>query len=75
MKAICIEHDGVFTLKAGSIISPYELLGLSKKMKLKRDSANIKDNILQEDVDFESLYHAACFVIGTNASDKWFVLQ
>ena len=73
--AICEEYNsGVFIVKAGSIISPYELKGLSKRMKEIRDNAPIdRNHVLLEDMSFNSLYDAACFVIGTNANEKWFV--
>ena len=32
--ATCIEDNGAFVVKAGSIISPYKLIGLSKRMAL-----------------------------------------
>lgn len=32
--ATCIEDNGAFVVKAGSIFSPYELIGLSKRMAL-----------------------------------------
>ena len=73
IEATCIEDNGRFILKKGSIISPYELNGLSKRMKKIRETAPIGENhLLKEDMTFDSLYDAACFVIGTNASDKWF---
>ena len=73
--ATCTEDDGVFIVKAGSVISPYELKGLSKRMRTIRADASIdSENILLEDIAFESLYDAACFVIGTNANDGWFKL-
>lgn len=75
IEATCIEDNGVFIVKAASIISPYELTGLSKRMKQIRKKASISgDNVLLEDVILDSLYDAACFVIGTNASGDWFKL-
>ena len=71
--ATCIEDNGVFIVKAGSIISPFELKGLSKRMKTIRDAAHINENnVLLEDVSFNSRYDATCFVLGTNASENWF---
>lgn len=76
MNATCIEDDGRFILKAGSTVSPYELKGLSKRIKAMRDSAEYDSNhAIIRDIEFDSLYDAACFVIGTNASEKWFVLE
>ena len=74
IKAVCLQlEEDTFILQKGSIISPFELKGLSKRMKEMRSNAKIDNsNILLEDVTFKSLYDAACFVIGTNASDKWF---
>lgn len=74
MTATCVECNGVFILKAGSTISPIELKGLSKRIKELRDSTKYDSNhAIVDDITFNSLYDAACFVIGTNASDKWFV--
>ena len=71
--ATCIEDNGVFIVKAGSIISPFELSNLSKRMKLIRDNAPIDENhVLLEDMTFNSRYDAACFVLATNASENWF---
>lgn len=76
MDATCTELDGKFLLRAGSTVNPTELKGLSKRIKVMRDSAKYNEkHAIEEGIMFDSLYDAACFVIGTNASADWFVKE
>ena len=69
--AFCEEKDGKFILKAGSIISNIELLACPKKIQEMRLSAKISsDQVLLEDIEFETLSNAAAFVLATNAWGK-----
>lgn len=67
-KATCIAKDGKYVLKSGSIISDIELLGCPKKIQDMRESAKISSNqVLLEDIEFDTLSDAASFVLATNA--------
>ena len=67
-KATCIAKDGKYVLKSGSIISNIELLGCPKKIQNMRESAKISSNqVLLEDIEFDTLSDAASFVLATNA--------
>lgn len=67
-KATCIAKDGKYVLKSGSIISNIELLGCPKKIQDMRESAKISSNqVLLEDIEFDTLSDAASFVLATNA--------
>lgn len=67
-KAACEVRNGKYVLKAGSIISDIELLGCPKKIQDMRASAKISPNqVLMEDVEFDTLSDAASFVLATNA--------
>lgn len=70
-KAICEERNGKYVVKAGSIISNVELLGCPMLIQQIRRTAKINQNrILLEDVEFQTLDHAASFVLATNAIGK-----
>ena len=70
-KAVCEEKDGKYVLKAGSIISNIELSGCPKHIQEMRKIAKIDSRrVLLEDIEFQTLAHAASFVIATNATEK-----
>ena len=70
-KAICEEKNGKYVVKAGSIISNVELLGCPMLIQQIRRTAKINQHrILLEDVEFQTLDHAASFVLATNAIGK-----
>ena len=61
---------GKYIVLAGSDVCPNEGTGLMDNVRLKRETANIIDNKLQEDVVFDYSSNAASFVIGS-AANGW----
>ncbi|MBR1476916.1 MAG: DUF4357 domain-containing protein, partial [Lachnospiraceae bacterium] len=61
---------GKYIILAGSDVCPNEGHGLLDAVRLKRESANIADNRLQDDVVMGSPSGAASFIIGA-AANGW----
>ena len=60
--------DGKYILLKGCDVCPNEGKGLFDAVRVKRDSANIVDNILQEDIVFSSPTGPAVFILGSSAN-------
>ena len=70
VKATVVVKGEYWVVQPGSIISPIDGQGLSSSLRNTRKSANIKDNVLQEEVTFTSPSLAAGFVTG-HSTDGW----
>lgn len=62
--------DGKYILLKGSDVCPNEGKGLLDTIRIKRNNADIVDNVLQEDVVFSAPSAAATFVLG-GAANGW----
>ena len=73
VKATVVVKGEYWVVQPGSIISPIDGQGLSSSLRNTRKSANIKDNVLQEEVTFTSPSLAAGFVTGhsTDGCENW----
>lgn len=60
--------NGRYILLKGSDVCPNEGKGLFDAVRIKRESASIVDNVLQEDVVFSSPTGPAVFVLGCSAN-------
>ena len=60
--------NGKYILLKGSDVCPNEGKGLFDAVRLKRESANISDDVLQEDIVFSSPTGPAVFVLGCSAN-------
>ena len=65
--------DGKYILLKGSDVCPNEGKGLQDTLRIRRNTANIVDNVLQEDVVFSSPSSAAVFMLGgaVNGWETW----
>ncbi len=60
--------NGKYILLKGSDVCPNEGKGLFDAVRVKRESANVIDNVLQEDIVFSSPTGPAVFVLGCSAN-------
>ena len=62
--------DGKYILLKGSVICPYEGKGLRNSIRIRRENANIEEDVLMDDLVFTSPSGASRFVCGA-ASNGW----
>ncbi|MBR4461233.1 MAG: DUF4357 domain-containing protein [Erysipelotrichaceae bacterium] len=73
VKGTMTVQDGKCTVLKGSVLCPLKGEGNVERIEKERNKANVINNVLQEDVEFNSPSMAACFIINgpANGWNEW----